>query len=63
VQWIQDPSQTNADITNNVRRDANRHSRKKQKEYLKANIVGLETSSKIKNIRYLYRPVKALFSY
>jgi hypothetical protein len=58
VQWIQDPSQTNADVINNVRRDANRHSRNKKKEYLKANIEELETNSKIKNIRYLYRPIK-----
>ena len=30
MQWIQDPSQNNADKLNNVRRDAGRHFRKKE---------------------------------
>jgi hypothetical protein len=63
MQWMQDRSQTNADIINNLRPDANRHSRNKMIEQLKANIEELETNSKMKNILYLYRPVKALISY
>jgi len=50
MQWIHDPSQSNADNLNNVRCDASRHFRNKKKEYLKAKIEKLETNSKIKNI-------------
>ena len=57
MQWIHEPSQSNVDNLNNVRRDASRHFRKKKKEYLKAKIVELETNSKIKNIRDLYRGI------
>ena len=31
MQWVQDPSQSNVDNLNNVRREASRHSRKKRK--------------------------------
>ena len=55
MQWIQDPSQSNVDNLNNVRRDASRHRRKKKKAYLRAKIEELETNSKINNIRDLYR--------
>jgi len=55
MEWLQDPSQTNVDNVNNVRRDASRHFRNKKKEYLKAKIEELE--SKIKNIRDLYRGI------
>ena len=51
MQWLQDPSRSNVDNLNNVRRDANRHFRNKKKAYLKAKIEELETNSKIKNIR------------
>jgi len=37
MQWVQDPSQSNLDNLNNVRREASRHFRNKKKEYLKAN--------------------------
>ena len=53
MQWIQDPSQSNVDNLNNVRRDASRHFRKKKKAYLKAKIEELETNSKIKSVRVL----------
>jgi len=36
LQWVKDPSQSNVDSTNNVRREACRHFRNK-KECLKAN--------------------------
>jgi hypothetical protein len=55
--WIQDPSQSNVDNLNNVRRDASRHFRNKRKTYLKATIEELETNSKINNIRNLYRGI------
>src|SRR5215813_14213001 len=38
MQWIQDPSQSNVDNLNNVRRDASRYFRNKKKAYLKAKI-------------------------
>ena len=57
MHWIQDPSQSNEDNLNNVRRDASRHFRKKKKAYLRAKIEELETNSKINNIRNLYRGI------
>ena len=56
-QWLQDPSKSNVDNLNNVRSEASRHFRNKKKEYLKAEIKELETNSKIKNIRDLYRGI------
>jgi len=57
MQWIQYPSQRNADNLNNVRRNAGRHFRNKKKAYLRAKIEELETNSKIKNIRDLCRVI------
>ena len=54
MQWIHDPSQSNVNNLNNVRRDASRHFRNKKKAYLKAKIEELETNSKIQNIRDLH---------
>jgi hypothetical protein len=45
----------NEDNLSNVRQEASRHSRNKKREYLKDNINELESSSKNKNIRNLYR--------
>ena len=56
MQWVQDPSQRNVDNLNNVRSEASRHFRNK-KAYLRAKIEDLETNSKIKNIRDLYRGI------
>jgi hypothetical protein len=55
MQWLQDPNQSNVDNLINVKHEASRHFRNKMKEYLKAKIDELETNSKIKNIRDLYR--------
>jgi len=41
MQWVQDPSQSNLDNLNNVRRDASRNFRNKKKEYMKAKIEEL----------------------
>ena len=57
MQWIHDPSQRNVDKLNDVRRDVSRHFRIKKKAYLKAKIEELETNSKIKYIRDLYRGI------
>jgi len=55
MQWIRDPSQSNVDILNSVRREVSRHFRNKKKAYLRAKIEKLETNSKNQNIRDLYR--------
>ena len=47
MQWMQDPSQSNVDILNNVRHEVTRHFREKKKAYLRAKIEELETNSKI----------------
>jgi hypothetical protein len=57
IQWIQNPSDSNVDHMNNVRREASRHFRNKKKAYLKAKIEELETNRKINNIRDLYRGI------
>jgi len=57
VQWAQDPSQSNVDNLNSVKHEASRHFRNKKKAYLKAKIEELESNSKIKNIRDLYRGI------
>jgi hypothetical protein len=41
----------------NVRQEASRHFRNKKREYLKDKINELESNSKNKNIRYLYRGI------
>jgi len=55
MQWIQDPSRSNIDNLNNVRRNASRHFRNKKKVYLKAKIEELETNIKVNNVREMYR--------
>ena len=63
MQWMQDPSQSNVDTLNKVRRDASRHFRNKKKAYLKGKIEELETNSKINNIRDLYRGINVKKGY
>ena len=58
MQRVQDPSQRNVDNLNNVRHEVSRHFRgKKKKAYLRARIEELETNSKNKNVRDLYRGI------
>ena len=45
VQWTQDPSQSNVDNMNKVRREVNRHFRNKKKAYMRAKIEELETNN------------------
>jgi hypothetical protein len=54
--WLQDPNHSNVDNLNNVRREASRNF-KNEKEYLKTKIDELETSSKINNIKQLYKGI------
>jgi hypothetical protein len=46
MQWLQDPNQSNVDNLNSVRYEANRHFRKKKREYVIAKINDLETKYK-----------------
>jgi hypothetical protein len=55
--WLRDPNRSNVNNLNNVGRDASRHFSNKKKEYLKTKIDYLETNSKIKNIRELYKSI------
>jgi len=57
MQWIQDPSQSNEDNLNNVRREVSRHFRDIKKAYMRAKIEKLETKSKNQNSFYLYRDI------
>jgi hypothetical protein len=57
LQWLQNLSQVNGDNMDNVRREASRTFRTKKREYLKNKINELETNSKNKNIRDLYRSI------
>ena len=53
MQWVQEPSQSNVDNLNNVRREASRHFRNKRKGYLKAKLGEPETNGEVKNIKDL----------
>ena len=55
MQWLQDLNQSNVDNLHKVRREASRHCRNKKRECLIAKIDELETNSKTKNVRDLYR--------
>jgi hypothetical protein len=57
LQWLQDPSKGNEDNLSNAQQEASRHLRKKKIEYLKDRINELESNSKNKNIRDLYRGI------
>jgi len=57
MQRVQDPSQSNVDNLNSVRHEVSRHFRGENKAYLRARIEELETNSKNKNIRDLYRGI------
>jgi hypothetical protein len=52
---LQDPREANEDNLSDVRQEASRHFRNKKREYLKDKINKLESNSKNKNIRDLYR--------
>jgi hypothetical protein len=57
LQWLQEPSEANEGNLSDVRREAIGHCRNKKREYLKDKINGLESNSKNKNIRDLYRGI------
>jgi len=47
MQWLQDPNKCNVNNLNNVKNEACRHFRNKEKEHLKAKISELETKRTI----------------
>jgi hypothetical protein len=57
LQWLQDPSEANEGNWSDIRREASRHFRNKTREYLKEKINELESNSKNKHIRDLYRGI------
>jgi hypothetical protein len=57
LQWLQDPSEVKEDNLSNIRREASRHFRNKKREYLEEKINELESKSKNKSIRDLYRAI------
>jgi hypothetical protein len=57
LMWLQDPSEANEDNLSDVRREASRRCRNKKWEHLKDKINELESNSKNKNIRDLYRGI------
>jgi hypothetical protein len=54
LQWLQDPSEANEDNLSDVRLEASRYSRKKERKYMKDKINELESNIKNKNIRDSY---------
>jgi hypothetical protein len=54
---LQEPSEANEDNLSDVRWEASRHFRNKKREYLKDKINELESNSKNKNIRDLFRGI------
>jgi len=50
MQWIQDPSQSNVDILNNVRHEDSRHFRNKKKAYLRAKMKDLKLTVRFKTL-------------
>jgi hypothetical protein len=54
---LQDPSEANENNLSDVKREASTHFRNKKREYLKDKINELESNSKNKNIRDLYRGI------
>jgi hypothetical protein len=57
LQCLQDPGAVNEDDLSSERREASRHFRKRKRKYLKDKINELESNSKNKNIRDLYRRI------
>jgi hypothetical protein len=57
LQWLQNPSQINGDNQNNIKLETSRHFMNKKREYLKDKVHELAMSSKMKNIRDLYKGI------
>jgi hypothetical protein len=60
LQWLQDSSLVNEDNMSNVRREASRYFRNKEREYLKDKINEFLSNKKNKNISDLYRGINEI---
>ena len=56
--FLQDPMQFNRDNYHNERCETSRTLRNKKRDYLKGKLSKIETNSKNKNIRDLYKAIK-----
>jgi hypothetical protein len=54
MQWLQNPNQINVVNLNNVRNEASRHFRNKNKKHQKAKHDEFGTNRKIKKIRHFF---------
>jgi hypothetical protein len=57
LQWLQNPNEANEGNLSDIRQEASRYFRNKKRGYLKDKINELESNSKNKNIRDLYRGI------
>jgi hypothetical protein len=57
LQWLLDPIAVNENNLSNAQRESIRHFRNKKREYFKDKINELESNSKNKNVRDLYRGI------
>jgi Golgi nucleoside diphosphatase len=55
LKWLQDPCEVNGDNLNNIKREASRHFRNKERKYFKDRLNELAMNSKNKNLRDLHR--------
>jgi hypothetical protein len=62
LQWLQDPSEANEDNLSDVRWEALRYFRSKEREYLKDKISELESNSKNKNTGDLYMGINGFMN-
>ena len=58
LKFLQDPTQLNRDSYHTERRETSRTLRNKKRDYLKGKLSEIETNSKNKNIRDLYKGIK-----
>ena len=58
LKFLQDPTQFNKGNYHNERRETSRTLRNKNRDYLKGKLSEIETNSKNKNIRDLYKGIK-----
>jgi hypothetical protein len=57
LQWLQDQSEINGGILNNIKHETSRHFRNKNREYLKEKMNEIVPNSNNKNIGDLYRGI------
>ena len=58
LKFLQDPTQLNTDNYHTERRETSRTLGNKKRDYLKGKMSEIETNSKNKNSRHLYKEIK-----